>query len=92
LRMKQGRTGDVDEIRRLALKHQIEVVIYARVLEHSHRKLATLGYRIVHGDDRNVGPREPSCEMPARGDLAESGNDSSQLHIQARAISSSSAS
>src|SRR5690349_9312612 len=88
--MKRGRTRDIDEIGRLAVEHQAEIVVHACTLEQTHRGLAALADRIVDSDDADAGAREPSREMSARGDFAETGDCSAQLHIQARAIPSSS--
>ena len=88
--MKRGWARYVDEVRRLAVEQQPEVVVDAHALEHAHRELTPLGNRLMNRDETDSLAREPSGQMTARGDFAETRNRAAQFHIQARARSSSS--
>src|SRR5271155_4683531 len=90
LGVQSRRAGDVDEVRRLAIEHEAQVIVDARVLEHPHRELTPLGDRLMNRDEADVFAGQPSRQMTSRGDLTEAGNRAAQLHIQVRARSSSS--
>src|ERR1022692_3492975 len=90
LRMESGRTRDIDEIGRLTVEHQTEVIVDARAFEQAHRELTPLGNRILNRDDADVLARDPSGQVTLRGNFAKTGNCAAQLHIQVRARSSNS--
>ncbi len=88
--MENRRARDVDEVRRLPIEHESQVVVDAGVLEQPHRELTPLGNRLMNRDDADVLTREPARQVPSRGNFTETRNRAAQFHIQVRAISSSS--
>src|ERR1700738_3067636 len=61
--MEGRRTRDIHEIERLAVEHQVEVIVNARITHEIDRMMAALGDRIVNRHNRDLGPRAPSGKV-----------------------------
>src|SRR5271154_3884565 len=79
LAMQRRRTGDVDEIRRLTVEHQLEIIIHANILHQPDSFMAPLGNRIVNRSDREIRARTPSAQVSPRRNLAKTGNCTAQF-------------
>jgi hypothetical protein len=79
--MEYRRARDIDEIERLAVEHQIQIVIDANVPDEVDSRVAPGGNWIVNRNDIDVVARAPADEMGARRHLAESGNRSAQHRL-----------
>ena len=66
-----GRTRDVQEVGRLAVEQQLEVLVNADVLDRAQGRLTARCDRLVNRNDFDAGPPAPSNQMAMLGDLAE---------------------
>ena len=79
--MKRGRARDIDKIERLAVQHQVKVIVNAGVGRELHRRMAARRDRIVNCYKGDLWSCAPSSKMRRGGDFAEARNCAAQ-HAQ----------
>src|SRR5271169_2053592 len=76
------RTRNINEVGRLAIKHQGKVVIDSSVLREVDRKMAPRRYRVVNCSQADAIAGTPCRQMSLGGDFAEA-RDCAAQHPQA---------
>jgi hypothetical protein len=70
--MHRRRAGYIDEVRRLTVEHQIEVVVHADAFDQPNRLVSSCRDGIVGDPNTDIVARAPSGQMGLGSDLAES--------------------